>query len=121
MARMFRASLCGLMIAATTTGNAHESVSIHVSPAVAFAPAELIIQASVDPDPDNRMLDIVADSSEFYRSSAIQLEGDRAPRTSMVRFHGVPGGEYDVTAAVISADGHQRAVARAHVTVIGVE
>ena len=121
MTRMFRTSLCALAIAATTTGNAHDSVSIHVSPAVAFAPAELVIRTSVEPDPGNRTLEIVADSSEFYRSSEIQLEGDRAPKTSMVQFHAVPGGEYEITAAVIGADGRPRAVTHAHVKVVGVE
>jgi hypothetical protein len=109
------------MIGATMSVNARESVSIHVSPAVAFAPAELVIRTSIEPAADNRVLEIIADSNEFYRSSEIQLEGDRAPRTSMVQFHGVPGGEYDITAAVIGADGHPRTVARAHVKVIGVE
>ena len=121
MSRMVQAGVCSLVIGATMSGTARESVSIHVSPAVAFAPAELVIRASIEPDANNRVLEIVADSNEFYRSSNIQLQGDRASKTSMVQFHGVPGGEYDVTAAVIGADGHPRAVARAHVKVIGVE
>lgn len=121
MSRMLRAGICGLIVAATTIGSAKESVSIQVSPAVAFAPAELVIRASIEPDPGNRAVEIVADSVEFYRSSEIQLEGDRAPRTNMVRFHGVPPGEYEVTAAVIGADGHPRAVAHARVNVIGAE
>lgn len=121
MSRMIRAGVCGLVVGAAMTGNAKESVSLHVSPAVAFAPAELVIRASIEPDAGNRVLEIVADSSEFYRSSEIQLEGDHAPKTSMVQFHGVPSGDYDVTAAVIGADGRPRAVAHAHVMVMGVE
>jgi hypothetical protein len=64
-------------------------------------------------------MEVVADSDGFYRSSAIQLDGDRAPKTTTFEFRSLPSGEYDVTAVVIGADGQRRALARAHVNVIG--
>jgi hypothetical protein len=67
----------GLILAATSAGRAKESVAIRVSPAVAFAPADLVIRTSIEPDEHNRAIAIVADSESFYRSSSIQLEGDR--------------------------------------------
>lgn len=106
----------GLIIAGSTVGTAKESVSIRVSPAVAFAPADLIIRTIVEPDQHNRAVEIVADSGAFYRSSTIQLEGDRAPKTTTVTFHGVPAGEYDMTAVLIGNQG--RANALAHTTVM---
>ena len=48
-------------------------------------------------------MEVIADSAEFYRSSAITLEGDRAPKTMMVEFRTVPPGDYEVTAMLIGA------------------
>jgi methionine-rich copper-binding protein CopC len=89
-----------------------------VSPAFSFAPANLVIHASVEPDAENRSMEVVADSEEFYRSSTITLEGDRAPKTTMVEFRTLPPGEYEVTVSLIGADGHRRGSAQAHVNVL---
>ena len=108
----------GLLVATTTMVSAREAISIQVSPARSFAPANLTIRTSVDLNVDNRAIEIVADSATFYRSSTIQLEGDRAPKTTIVQFRSLPPGEYAVTAAVIGADGRRRAIARRNVNVI---
>ena len=121
MTAALRVGTCGLIIAATTTGFAKESISIRVSPSFAFAPAELVISATIAPDADNRAVEITVDSSQFYRSSELPLDGTRAPKTTTVQFHAVPPGEYDVTAAVIRADGHRGPLAHAHVSVLGSE
>ena len=112
-----RACVLGLAMA-TTVGAAKESVSIRVTPAVSFAPANLVIQTRIDPDDGNRAMEVIADSEAFYRSSTIPLEGNRAPKTTRFEFRSLPPGEYDVTAALIGADGRRRALARAHVNVI---
>src|SRR6185295_12070508 len=44
-----------------TVLSAKEPVSIRVSPAVSFAPANLIVRTRLEPDADNRVLEIVAD------------------------------------------------------------
>jgi len=109
----------GLLVAASTVGGAaKESVSIRVSPTVAIAPADLIIQTSIEPDDRNRAVEIVADSDAFYRSSAIPLEGNRAPKTTTVTFHGVPAGEYQMTAVVIGEQGRTKALAHTTVMVV---
>ena len=109
----------GLLIAASTvSGTAKESVSIRVSPAVAFAPADLIIRTSVEPDERNRAVEIVADSDAFYRSSAVPLEGNRAPKTTTVTFHGVPAGDYSVTAVLIGEHGQRTALAHTTAMVV---
>ena len=114
---LYRMCLLTATVGTTTFVDAKESLSIQVSPAVAFAPVNLIVQTSVDPDPYNRALEVVADSEEFYRSSTIQLEGDRAPKTTSFVFRSLPPGEYEVRASVIGADGQPKAFAhaRAHV------
>ena len=89
---------------------------MRVSPAFSFAPANLVIRASVEPDAQNRSLEVIADSEAFYRSSMIQLEGARAPKTMMFEFRSLPPGEYQLTATVTGSSG-QRAITSATVTV----
>ena len=109
----------GLIIAATTTGGAQESISIRVSPAVAVAPAELVIHATIAPDANNRAVAIIVDSRTYYRSSEFRLDGAGASKTTTVQFHAVPPGEYHVTAVVIRADGRRGPLARARLRVLG--
>jgi hypothetical protein len=113
-----RAWVCGLAVMTTTVVGAEEPLSIRVSPAMSFAPANLVIRARVEPDADNRAMEVVADSEEFYRSSAIQLDGDHAPRTTTFEFRSLPPGNYQITAVVVGTNGERRAVARAHINVI---
>jgi len=102
----------------TTVAGAKERISMQVSPAMSFAPANLLIRTRVEPDADNRAMEVIAESGEFYRSSAIQLEGDRAPRTVTFEFRSLPPGEYQVTAVVIGTDGQRRAIARSRANVM---
>lgn len=119
MAMKLRASLFGiLMLTATLPIGAGERISMKVSPAVAFAPANLIVRATIEADEQNRALQIIAESEDFYRSSEVQLEGDKAPRTSMLEFRNLPPGTYEVRALLVGAGGQQRAFARQQVNVI---
>ena len=109
---------CFLLATSGLSLRAGGKVSLKASPEVSFAPAHLIVRTTIEPDPDNRALEIVIDSQDFYRSSTIQLEGDQAPRTSVVEFRGVPGGNYEISARVLGQGGESRAVARRVVEVI---
>ena len=113
-----RCLVVAIVLAATAVAGAKEPLSIRVSPAFSFAPANLVIRTSVEPDEKNRSLEVIADSAEFYRSSTITLDGDRAPKTMMVEVRNVPPGDYEVTALLIGADGHRRAIAQAHINVL---
>jgi hypothetical protein len=113
-----RAWICALAMMTTTAAGGRERLSMQVSPAMSFAPANLVIQTRLEPDADNRAMEVIAQSDDFYRSSAIQLDGDRAPRTVRIEFRSLPPGEYRVTAVVIGSDGQQRALARSHVNVM---
>jgi hypothetical protein len=64
------------------------------------------------------MLQIIAESDDYYRSSEIQLDGDRAPRTTLVKFPGVPGGVYQVSAMLKGEGGEELAFAHYDVTVV---
>ena len=110
--------LLTLAVAPTTFVAAKDPLSIRVSPAVSFAPANLVIQTRIDPDSHNRALEVVAECGDFYRSSTVQLEGDRAPKTTSFEFRSLPPGEYEVRASVIGADGQPKATARAQAHVV---
>ena len=112
-----RTWVCGVMVMTTASVGANDRVSMKVSPAISFAPARLVIRTRVEPDADNREIEVLADSDEFHRSSAVQLDGDRAPLTSTFEFRGLPPGEYKVTAVVAGVNG-QRAFAYAQVKVL---
>jgi hypothetical protein len=113
-----RISLLTVIVAPTTFVAAKDALSMRVLPAVSFAPANLVIRTAIEPDASNRAVEIVADSAEFFRSSAIQLDGERAPRTTTFEFRSLPAGTYQIQAALIGADGRPRAVARSQVTVV---
>ena len=95
-----------------------EQLKIVVSPAQSFAPSNLHIRARVVPHAENRVLEIIAESGEFYRSSQITLEGERAPATIAFEFRGVPGGEYRVSGVLTDSVGRRRAIAEQEVRVI---
>ena len=93
-----RAILCGLGLLMAVPLGAREPLAIKVSPEVAFAPANLVVRAMIEADHNNRAIEIAAESDDFYRSSAMQLDGDRAPRTRTFEFRSLPSGTYEVRA-----------------------
>jgi hypothetical protein len=99
-------------------GHAADRLSLSVSPAVAFAPANLTIRAMVASAPDNQSIRVVAESPDYYRASEIGLAGDQAPRTTMLQFRALPTGTYDVTATLSGAGGRLLAIARQQVNVV---
>ena len=111
------AGLIGILLCAATPG-AGERMTVKVSPAVAFAPANLIVRTMIEADADNRAIAIVAESADFYRSSEIQLDGDHAPRTNTVEFRSLPSGTYQVKAMLIGTSAEPRAIIRQQINVI---
>lgn len=97
---------------------AKDRMTLKVSPAVCFAPANLVVRATIEADAENRAVEIVAESDDFYRSSTIQLDGDSAPRTNQFEFRSLPSGTYEVTAVLYGATGQERATVRQQVNVI---
>lgn len=108
----------GVFVAASARAGAGDRISVRVSPQVAFAPADVNVRAMVEADPDNRSIQIVADSNEFYRSSEIQLDGAHAPRTSVFVFRDLPSGSYDLRAIVKGSRGEVLATTHTKLNVI---
>src|SRR2546421_4785942 len=77
---VFRAWIFGVVVVAAGPLGASERLTLRVSPAVSFAPANLVVRATIEAHSANRAVEVVAESSEFYRSSGIELDGGNAPR-----------------------------------------
>ena len=114
-----RACLIGILMMTSTlrAGNA-EKLTIRVTPAVAFAPANLIVRTTITADAANRAVEIVAESNDYFRSSEIQLDGENAPRTTMFEFRSLPPGSYEVKAILRDSAGEARASTFTAVNVI---
>jgi hypothetical protein len=109
---------CLLFLSSALSLNANERLALAVSPRHSFAPASVLVRVHITPDVANRVLEVVAESDDYYRSSRIQLDGDGAPATSLLEFRSLPGGDYDVRANLLDSTGRQRASAREHLIVI---
>jgi hypothetical protein len=107
-----------MTLIATLPLGAGERMTIKVSPAVAFAPANLIVRTMIVADADNRAVEIIAESPDFYRSSRVQLDGDKAARTSSFEFRSLPPGTYEVRANLLGTRGEQRATVRQQINVM---
>lgn len=97
---------------------ADEPLTIKVSPAVSFAPCNLLVRTYVAHNARNRAIEVIAQSNDFYRSSEVQLDGDQAPRTSTFEFRSLPPGAYDVKAILKGSDEEAWAIAHQQVNVI---
>jgi hypothetical protein len=104
-------TIVGMLSASGTTG-ASEKLTLRVTPNVSSAPSTVIVKATVERNRDNRWLLIEADSGEFFRSSEIQLDGDKAPLVTEIRLPNLPGGEYAVVAILRNSMGEETVVRR---------
>ena len=104
--------ICGLMVLTVLPVSGGQPLALSVTPFQSFAPATVRVTARIEPSAANRALTIVADGSEFYRSSEFQLDGDQAPKTFEVFFPNLPGGEYEVYAYLTDSLGQRRAIVR---------
>jgi hypothetical protein len=118
-----RSALLGIVMLATAVplgAGEPDRLTLKVTPCIAFAPANLTVRTTIVADPGNRAVEIVAESQTFYRSSQIDLEGEKAPRTYTFELRSLPPGAYEVRANVLGADGQPRATVRQQVNVYAV-
>ena len=104
-------TILGMIVASGPT-RAAEKLTLRVTPNVSNAPSTVIVKATVARNADNRWLHIEADSGEFFRSSEIQLDGDKAPVVTEIRLPNLPGGEYIVVAILRNNMGEETIVRR---------
>jgi hypothetical protein len=87
-------------------------------PAVASAPAAVRVEVLIETHDDNRALEIVVDSGDYYRSSMIAIEGARGPRYHSVSYRGLPAGAYEVQVTLRGPAGVTRAMQRQRLEII---
>src|SRR5437867_12561660 len=107
-----------LLLSLTLPLAASERMTVKVSPAVSFAPANLNVRTMIEANARNRFVEIVAESNDFYRSSEIQLDGEHAPRTTTFEFRSLPPGTYEVKGTLRASDGSALATVRQEINVI---
>lgn len=106
--RYTRLWLSSLLFLTSSLG-AEQKLTLNVTPQQSFAPANLLVRLTIEPDSANRVVEVVAESGEFYRSSQVTIEGDRGPRTVLLQFHNLPGGAYEVKGIVSDETGKETA------------
>jgi len=89
--------------------NSDELLTMRVS---AYVPGSLTIQLTIDGDADNRALDVSVEASDYYRSSQIQLDGERAPRIRVLELRRLPTDMYEVTGVLVGSKGPRAKVIR---------
>ena len=72
---------------------------------MAAAPAFIRVSAIVEANDENRSLEIVAQSPQFFRSSTIDLDGRNSPPLTVVEYPNLPPGLYEVTAVLVGTTG----------------
>jgi hypothetical protein len=97
---------------AATALDGSDALRMQLSPSVARAPALLTVRITIAAADDNRMLKVVAESPDFYRSSEVQLDGANTSPTSVFEFRNLPTGLYQVTGVLIGAGGERAKVSR---------
>ena len=95
-----------VLLLAGPTGSPHtpakQVVEIIIRGHFFAAPATVPITIAVEPAANNRTLVVEADGEDYYRSSAIELDGENEKRLHSVEFKSLPAGEYVLRAQVKS-------------------
>jgi hypothetical protein len=106
------------MFPASLSLRAGGAITLRVTPAMSFAPADVVVNAIIESNPDNRVIRVAAESADFYRASEMQLDGEQAPKTTAFEFRDLPGGFYIVTGTLFGSNGKARATVRQQVRVV---
>jgi hypothetical protein len=95
-------------LVATATGHAHDNrLRVEVWPRVSSAPATIRVRAIVEPNAENRGLEVAADSGDFYRSSYVPIAGMDAASITETTLKNLPGGDYQISVVLMDAQGRQ--------------
>ena len=76
-----RLGLFWLLLSSAVSAGAIERLTLAASPVSSFAPANLVVRVHVTPDPANRALEVIAESSErgIVRRQVIVLASAGGP------------------------------------------
>jgi hypothetical protein len=102
---LIRTWVCAALMVSGWPASAGEPVTAQVMASGALAPADIVVRAFVEPDARNRYVEFTLTSDDFYRRSVEELQGDKAPRLSEVKYRSLPRGHYTVQVIVVGVDG----------------
>ena len=94
-----------LVVAGMKPVHGRDRIELRVTPSVAKAPGFVKVRVFINQDAGNRAVEVVADSPDFYRSSLIPMNGERAPLATEIQLRDLPGGQYNVSAVLHGLDG----------------
>jgi hypothetical protein len=94
------------------------ALALRVTPTAAVGHASIRLRVLVEHDATNRLLELTADSGDFYQASAIELDGEEAPRINEVVFRDMPQGTYEIVVRLLDQEGRVRAMARGTVVIM---
>ena len=106
-----RLSLIALLALMSLGVHAGEPIRVRVVPAFALNPADVNVETVIEPDIKNRGVEVTVDSPNFFATSTVTLEGDRAPRVRTTHFRQLPAGNYEVSATLVQDSGLRSKVA----------
>ena len=104
--------VCAGSLVLPGTINGDQLITLAVSPTVMQAPGFVSVRVTIESDEDNRLLEIVAQSDDYTRSSTIDLDGQHAPRLSVFDYRNLPPGFYEVSGRLIGTHGKRAEVRR---------
>ena len=90
--------------------NGKETLHMRISPTMARAPALLTVRVNVEAAADNRSLQVIAESADFYRSSQVDLAGQDSVPVQVFEFRNVPTGLYHITGVLMGVNGPRATV-----------
>jgi hypothetical protein len=94
----------------TAALDAAQPITMRVTPAMSLAPGFLTVRVSIEAAEDNRVLQVVAEAPDFYRSSEIQLDGAQAAPLAVFEFRNLPSGLYQITGVLVGSRGQRATV-----------
>ena len=96
-----RLLVLGFVVLGTFGADASQRLRVKVTP----SSPDLRVYVGVERHAENRLLRVTAQSSDFFRSSETQLDGEASPRVNVFTFRQMPAGWYQVTVQLIAANG----------------
>jgi len=97
----------------------HEKVSIKIRPVVLFAGGQVRTTVRTPRDPRNRELRVIVESTDFYASSDVQLDGVDAATSHQFVWKDLPGGPYRVDAILLRENGEKTTVSECFAVMSG--
>jgi len=99
-----------LLMAATL--DSASPLQMQVSPSVSRAPAVVTVRVMVNAGPEDKALQVVAESPSYYRASAVQLEGTQSEAVNVFEFRNLPSGMYQITGLLVDSNGPRATISR---------